>query len=332
LSILVVGSVGLDDVQTPLGARHRVLGGACTYFATAASLYTQVCIVAVVGTDFPQEHLDLLAAQRIDLRGLQIAEGKTFFWSGCYRDDMDVCETLDTQLNVFADFHPSIPEDLRDAEYVFLANIDPELQLEVLDQVRNPRLTALDSMNFWITSKKSILTEALSRVNIVLLNESEVRLYAEDTNLLRAAQRILDLGPQALIIKRGAHGSMLALKVAPSFAMSENEDAQCIGERFFIAPAYPLDRVVDPTGAGDTFAAGFMGYLAKTGDLSLGGLRRAVVHGTVVASFTVEDFSIGRLCSLTQEDLESRYENLRQLTFFEPASGGEFPAFSRTVI
>ncbi len=332
MSILVVGSVGLDDVQTPFGRRHRVLGGACTYFATAASLYTQVCIVAVVGTDFPQEHLDLLASQRIDLRGLQIAEGDTFFWSGCYRDDMDVCETLDTQLNVFADFHPTIPEDLRDAEYVFLANIDPELQLEVLDQVRNPRLTALDSMNFWITSKKEVLTEALSRVDVVLLNESEVRLYAQDHNLLRAAQCILELGPQALIIKRGAHGAMLALREAPSCPVAESVDAGCVGERFFIAPAYPLDRVVDPTGAGDTFAAGFMGYVARTGDLSLGGMRRAVVHGTVMASFTVQDFSIDRLRSLTWEELQARYENLRQLTFFEPAKGDEFPTFSRTLV
>ncbi len=334
MSILVVGSVGLDDVQTPFGRRHRVLGGACTYFATAASLYTQVCIVAVVGTDFPQEHLDLLASQRIDLRGLQIAEGETFFWSGCYRDDMDVCQTLDTQLNVFADFHPTIPEDLRDAEYVFLANIDPELQLEVLDQVRNPRMTALDSMNFWITSKKEVLTEALSRVDVVLLNESEVKLYAQDPNLLRAAQCILDLGPQALIIKRGAHGAMLALR-APSSSLTQAQDngnAKDVGERFFLAPAYPLDRVVDPTGAGDTFAAGFMGYVARTGDLSLGGLRRAVVHGTVVASFTVQDFSIDRLRSLTREELQARYENLRQLTFFEPARGDEFPAFSRTLV
>ncbi len=320
MSILVVGSVGLDDVQTPMGERKRVLGGACTYFAAAASLYTDVSIVAVVGTDFPREHIDLFKSRQIDLRGLQVVEGETFFWSGCYRDDLDTCDTLETQLNVFADFHPTIPEDLRDSEYVFLANIDPELQIEVLEQVHHPRLTALDSMNYWIHSKKTALTEALSRVDVVLLNETEVRQYAQESNLLAAAQAILSLGPQALIIKRGAHGAML---ITPG---------PTIGERLFVAPAYPVERVVDPTGAGDTFAAGFMGYLAKANDLSLGSMRRAVVHGTVVASFTVQDFSIDRLRSLTWEEMEMRYQNLRRITYFEPATQSEFSAFGRALV
>ncbi|MBC7235825.1 MAG: sugar kinase [Chloroflexi bacterium] len=320
MSILVVGSVGLDDVQTPMGCRRRVLGGACTYFAAAASLYTQVRIVAVVGTDFPQDHIDLFVSRQIDLRGLQVVEGETFFWSGLYRDDLDACETLDTRLNVFADFHPTIPDELRDSEYLFLANIDPELQLEVLDQMHHPRLTALDSMNFWITSKKAALIEALSRVDVVLLNESEIKLLTQQPNWIAAAEAILGLGPRALIVKRGAHGAALVTR------------GESVGDRFFMVPAYPLDYVVDPTGAGDTFAAGFMGYLAKTGDLSLGAMRRAVVQGTVVASFTVQDFSIDRLRTLTLEEIHVRYQTLRRLTYFEPATEDEFPGFDRALI
>ncbi len=312
MSILVVGSVALDDVETPAGRRSRTLGGACTYFAAAASLYTPVRIVAVVGTDFPAEHLDFLRSRQIDLQGLQIVEGKTFFWAGRYDADLNKAETLETQLNVFADFHPSVPEALRRSEYVFLANIDPDLQIEVLQQMRHPRLTALDSMNFWITSKKDTLARALSLVDVVLLNEAEVKQFAEEANLILAARRILALGPKALVIKRGEYGAMLVTRGDPW------------GERLFLVPAYPLERVVDPTGAGDTFAAGFMGYLARSGELSQAALRRAVVHGTVVASFTVEDFSIDRLRTLTLADVQARYEEFQQLTCFEnlPATAG----------
>lgn len=313
MSILVVGSVALDDVETPAGRRSKTLGGACTYFATAASLYTDVRIVAVVGTDFPAEHLDFLRGRGIDLQGLQIVEGKTFFWAGRYGADLNRAETLDTQLNVFADFHPSVPEALRRSEYVFLANIDPELQIEVLQQMHHPRLTALDSMNFWITSKKAALARALSLVDVVLLNEAEVRQFAEEANLILAARRILSLGPKALVIKRGEYGAMLVTR------------GDSLGESFFLVPAYPLERVVDPTGAGDTFAAGFMGYLARSGELSQAALRRAVVHGTVVASFTVEDFSIDRLRTLTWAEVQARYDTFRQLTYFERS-----PAAART--
>ncbi|HHX63258.1 MAG TPA: sugar kinase [Chloroflexi bacterium] len=315
MGILVVGSVALDDVQTPVGHRPRTLGGACTYFATAASLYTRVSVVGVVGTDFPQEHIDFLRTRDIDLRGLQVMDGKTFFWAGRYGTDLDNAETLDTQLNVFADFHPTVPQDLRGSEYVFLANIDPELQIEVLKQVSSPRLTALDSMNFWITSKRDTLTEALSMVDVVFLNEAEVKLYAQDGNLIAAAGQILDLGPRALIIKRGEHGAMLVTR------------GDGFGQRFFLTPAYPLERVVDPTGAGDTFAAGFMGYLASSSDLSLETFRRAVVHGTVVASFTVEDFSIDRLRSLQVGDIRERYDMFRSLTHFDPLADEECRAF-----
>jgi sugar/nucleoside kinase (ribokinase family) len=298
-----------------MGHRARTLGGACTYFATVASLYTRVSVVAVVGTDFPQEHLDFMQARDIDLRGLQVVDGKTFFWAGRYGTDLDNAETLDTQLNVFADFHPQVPEDLRGCEFVFLANIDPELQIEVLKQMRSPRLTALDSMNFWITMKRDALTEALSMVDVVFLNEAEVKLYAQDDNLIVAARRILDLGPRALIIKRGEHGAMLVT------------GGDQPGQSFFLTPAYPLEAVVDPTGAGDTFAAGFMGYLAKDGNLSLETFRRAIVHGTVVASFTVEDFSIDRLRGLGIPDIRARYDVFRSLTHFDPLIDAECRVF-----
>jgi sugar/nucleoside kinase (ribokinase family) len=317
LSILVVGSVGLDDVQTPAGARSRTLGGACTYFATAASLYARVHIVAVVGTDFPAEHIDFLAGRGIDLSGLQTVEGKTFFWAGRYGQDLNSAETLDTQLNVFAGFHPLISPELARSEFVFLANIDPELQIEVLEQMRAPWLTALDSMNYWITSKRAALAQAISMVDIVFFNEHEVRLFAGEPNLIRAGRAILALGPKALVIKRGEHGAMLVTR------------GPCLGESFFLSPAYPLECVVDPTGAGDTFAAGFMGFLARDGALSLQALRRAVVHGTVLASFTVEDFSIDRLRTLSLTEVHARYDEFRYLTHFESLSYSEVECFRR---
>jgi sugar/nucleoside kinase (ribokinase family) len=317
LSILVVGSVGLDNVQTPFGTRIRTLGGACSYFAAAASLYDCVRMVAVVGRDFPQEHLAFFESRGIDLRGLQIIEGQTFFWAGRYSANLDDAETLDTQLNVFADFHPIIPPDLCSAEYVFLANIDPDLQIEVLDQITAPRVVALDSMNFWVNTKRDALTRALSRVDIVLLNETEVRLYTIERNLFAGARHILALGPKALIIKRGEHGALLITR------------GDGLRENLFVVPAYPVDSVVDPTGAGDTFAAGFMGYLAKTRDVSLGALRRAMVHGAVVASFTVQDFSIDRLRNLTLDEITCRYDDVRCIAHFEPPASCDAEALKR---
>ncbi len=305
MSILVVGSVAIDNIETPAGSRSRILGGACTYFATAASLYAQVRMVGVVGADFPPEHLRFLQSRNIDLRGLQVVEGETFSWSGRYGHDLGDAETLDTRLNVFADFHPALPEEYRSTPYVFLANIDPELQIEVLSQMDSPRLTALDSMNFWMSSKREALTRAMQQVDVVLLNEAEVIQYASEPNLIVATQAILDLGPRALVVKRGRYGAMLVTRGAS------------IGERFFLTPAYPLEHVVDPTGAGDTFAAGFMGYLAQTGDLSVAGLRRAVVHGTLVASFTVQDFSIDALRNLTLADVVTRYDDFALLTHYD---------------
>ena len=305
MGILVVGSIGLDNVATPFGQRTDVLGGSCTYFGTAASIYDKVAIVGVVGSDFPQEHIAFLQTRQIDLRGLKVVEGKTFRWSGCYGQDLDVAKTIETQLNVFAGFRPDIPEDLREIPYVFLANIDPDLQLAVLEQVSSPRLVALDSMNYWITSKRERLAEAMAHVDLVLVNEDEARMFTGEGNLISAAESILALGPHAVVVKKGQHGAML---------LTRDGD---LPRRAFSVPAYPLASVVDPTGAGDTFAGGLVGYLARTGDLTLGGLRRAVVHGAVVASFTVQGFSIDALRDLTMEDVDQRYADMLCLTHFD---------------
>ena len=300
MSLVVVGSMALDTVRTPFGEVKEVLGGAATFFSLAASQYTKVHVVAVVGEDFPEAHLDLLRERDIDVSGVQRRPGRTFRWVGEYDYDLNTAHTLDTQLGVFADFHPELPEHYRDADFVFCANIDPVLQLEVLRQMRSPRLRALDSMNFWIESKRAELTEAMSNVDVVLLNEGEVRQYAATYNLYAAARRLLDLGPAALVVKKGEHGAVL---VSPSGV--------------FVAPAFPLESVLDPTGAGDSFAGGFIGYLAGAGDVSLATIRRAMIHGSTVASFAVEEFSVGRLLRLRRDELQERYDQFRELTTFE---------------
>ncbi len=298
--VLVVGSLGLDTLKTPFGEAHDILGGTTSYFSLAGRIYTDVRVVAVVGRDFPQDYRDLLERGTVDLRGLQVMDGETFRWSGQYRFDMNVAETLDTRLNVFADFHPRLPEDYRDTQYVFLANIHPSLQLEVLDQVRRPKLVVADSMNLWIETTKSTLTEVLRRADIVLLNDSEVRQYAGTPNLIAGGRAILELGPRAVVVKKGEHGALLISR----------EDG------VFVAPAYPQDDVRDPTGAGDSFAGGFVGYLASRDDVSPEAIRRAIVHGCAVASFTVEDFGVRRLADVTRADVLERYSVFRSLTQF----------------
>lgn len=298
--VLCVGTVGLDTVETPFGRAEDSLGGSAAYFTAAASLHTQTLLVSVVGEDFPEAHRDFLAGCQADLNGLQMLPGRCFRWSGRYHFDMNQRDTLDTQLNVLAEFQPRLPESFRDAEYVFLANVDPRLQLEVLEQVRSPRLTMLDSMNFWISGAREALTEAISRVNIVMMNEEEVRQYADTPNLLKGARHILDQGPDTLIVKKGEYGAVLFR-----------------GDGFFYCPAYPLENVTDPTGAGDSFAGGFMGHLARTGDLSMANLRRSLVYGSVVASFTVEDFSVKRLATVTREEVTKRYREFREFTYFD---------------
>lgn len=298
--VLVVGSLGLDTVKTPFGQASDVLGGTSSYFSLAASMYTDVQVVAVVGTDFPQEYRAILEARPIDLRGLQVMAGKTFRWSGEYRFDMNVAETLDTQLNVFADFHPRLPEDYRHTEYVFLANIHPALQLEVLSQVHLPKLVVLDSMNFWIENSRPSLSEVMRRSDIVLLNDGEVRQFTGTPNLIAGAREILALGPRAVVVKKGEHGALLV----------SSDDG------VFVAPAYPQEEVRDPTGAGDSFAGGFIGYLASRDDTSAEAIRRAIIHGSAIASFTVEDFSVRRLERLTSQEVLERYAIFRNLTQF----------------
>ncbi len=305
MTILVVGSLALDSIQTPFGRTRDDLGGSAVYFSAAASLFDRVNLVGVVGSDFPQQHLDFLAARNIDMRGLQVAEGKTFRWSGRYDYDMNTAQTLDTQLNVFATFHPVLPEDYKDSEYVFLANIDPELQIEVLSQVRKPKLVVLDTMNYWIDYKRDALTEAFRLADVIVINEAETRQFGKTFSLIRAARKILELGPKVLIIKRGEYGASM-------FAAGHDPISS-----YFFVPAYPLEKYQDPTGAGDSFAGGFMGYLAKAGPLSIGAMKRAVVHGSVVASYVVEDFSLNRLRTLTHAEIHERYEDFKHFSHFE---------------
>jgi sugar/nucleoside kinase (ribokinase family) len=299
MGIVVVGTVAFDTVETPFGRGENVLGGSATYFSTSASFFSDVSLVAVVGEDFPEEHLQFLRSRDIDLQGLQQIPGKTFHWSGKYGYDLNEAQTLDTQLNVLLDFKPELPASYRDTDVLFLANIDPELQLQVLDQVTQPRLTACDSMNFWISSKPEALKEVMKRVDIVVINEGEARMLTGEANLVKAARQIISLGCKRLVVKRGEYGVLMFTD-----------------ETVFAAPAWPLEEVFDPTGAGDTFAGGFMGYLANTGDLSEEGMRQALVFGSVMASFNVEDFSLNRMKQLTYSEIEARYRSFRSLTSF----------------
>ncbi len=298
--VLIVGSVAIDSVRTPLGEAEEALGGAATYSSVAASFFAPVDLVGVVGRDFPQEHLEFLRGRGVNLEGLQISEGETFRWKGYYDYDVNQAHTLATHLNVFESFRPTLPEGYRDAQYVFLANIDPDLQLEVLQQVRAPKLTFCDTMNFWIEGKKDRLLEVLKRVDVAFMNDAEARELCGTFSLVRAGRALLDMGPRAVIVKKGEHGAVLFTR-----------------EAHFSAPSFPLEEVVDPTGAGDTFAGGFIGYLASTDDTSEPNLRRAVIHGSVLASYNVEDFSLGRMRRLTHEDIRHRYHEFRRIAFFE---------------
>ena len=291
MSILVVGSVAFDSVKTPYGEAEESIGGSATYFSAAASFYTPVDIVAVVGRDFPRESLQFLSERHVDLSGLEVADGQTFRWAGEYEPNMNDRQTLDTQLNVFADFHPNLTDRHREQPFVFLANIDPELQGSVLHQTIHPKLIVCDTMDFWISGKREALLETLTKVDVLIINDSEARELVDDYNLARAANQILGLGPRAVVIKRGEHGATLITN-----------------DTYFSVPAFPVLTVIDPTGAGDSFAGGFVGYLAKSQDTSDTGLKNAMVHGSVMASFNVEDFSVRRLESLTQHEIDLRYE------------------------
>lgn len=304
-SILVVGSVAYDTVETPFGRAERVLGGSASFFSVAASFFVPVRLVAVVGTDFAQKDLDTLAAHRVDLEGLERAEGKTFHWAGRYSYDLNARETLATDLNVFEAFRPRIPQAYRSSSHVFLGNIHPALQREVLDQVDGPRLVACDTMNFWIERTPEELKETLRRVDVLLINDAEARQLSGEWNIVKAARAIRAMGPRVLVMKKGEHGVVM------------------FGEHgAFSAPAYPLEEVFDPTGAGDTFAGGFLGYLASVqGDGHPGeeALRRAVVMGSTLASFCVEAFSLDRLLTLTRAEIDERFGLFKRLTHFELA-------------
>lgn len=300
--VLIVGSVALDSVQTPSGRAVRALGGAAVYSSVAASFFAPVRMVGVVGEDFPAEHVDFLKSRNIDVMGLQIVPGgRTFHWAGAYEGDMNQADTLATELNVFQDFRPELPEAYLSSDYVFLANIDPELQLSVLDQVPAAKLKAVDTMNFWITSKYDALREVISRVDVVFINDAELRQFTGIVNLTKAAAAVHDLGPSYVIVKKGEHGAVM----------------YCNQELCFAAASYPLAEVADPTGAGDSFAGGFMGYLAGTGQINPTNLRRAVVYGSTLASYNVQEFSLNRFKSLTKGEIASRYDEFKRIVLVD---------------
>lgn len=299
MSILVVGSVALDSVQTPFGKRNEVLGGSATFFSIAASFFDRVDIIATVGEDFPKRHIRLLEKRDIGLDGLLVKKGKTFRWEGRYEYDLNIAHTLATHLNVFKDFAPIIPCSLQNSKFLFLANIDPDLQDKVLCQVDSPKLVACDTMNHWIAGKKKSLEKFLHKVDIFLLNEEEARQFTGEANLIRCAKSIISSGPKAVVIKKGEHGVIYYSKTS-----------------HFITPAYPLENVYDPTGAGDTFAGGMIGFLSKAGKLNDVTVRKSIIFGSILASFVVEDFSVNKLLKISFADIMKRYNNFRRMTKF----------------
>jgi sugar/nucleoside kinase (ribokinase family) len=302
VSLLVVGSLGIDTIETPFGSVKDVLGGSATYISTAASYFSApVRLVGVVGNDFPGEHIQFLESREIDLEGLQIdKEGKTFRWGGRYLYDLNSRETLYTELNVFEKFNPVIPESYRKSAYICLGNIDPVLQKRVLQQVSKPRLVVGDTMNFWIQGKVDALKETLTMLDVLILNDAEARELTREPNLIRAAKSIIRMGPKIVVIKKGEHGAMMVTE-----------------QTIFSAPAYPLETINDPTGAGDAFAGGFTGWIARTDDLSENNIKRAVIYGSTLASFCVERFSLDRFSDLTYLDIQDRFREFRELSRFE---------------
>jgi sugar/nucleoside kinase (ribokinase family) len=305
MSILVVGSVALDHVETPFGSAKDSLGGSAIYFSAAASYFAPVRVVGVVGDDFPHDKLEFLHKRKVDFQGLETQPGKTFRWGGRYDFDLNSRTTLFTHLNVFEKFKPVIPEAYRDSDFVFLGNIAPDLQMDVLDQIHSPKLVALDTMNYWIEGSLSDLHKTLQKVHVLLLNDSEARQLAQEPNLLKASRIIRKMGPQVLVIKKGEHGALIFM-----------EDA------IFWAPAYPLETINDPTGAGDTFAGGFMGYLAKAPELSPEAYKRALIFGSTLASFSVESFSMDRLRNLQPDEIRERFKAFWLMMNFDYLNSG----------
>ena len=302
MSILVVGSVAFDTLATPYGKREKILGGSATYFSLAASYFTKVRVVAVVGDDFAAEHEGVMKARGVDTTGIERAAGKTFHWGGEYGDNVNEAKTKFTDLNVFQNFRPQIPQAYGDTEYLFLANIDPKLQLEVRRQMPRVKMTGGDTMNLWINNSRPQLIETLKKVDILLINDGEAKLLASDTSLARAARKVLAMGPRALVIKHGEYGATIFF---PD------------GVHPFRAPALPIEEVQDPTGAGDSFAGGFMGYIASQGKLDRPALTRAMFYGSVMGSFAVERFGTERLQSLTRDEIDDRFKIFRELTHLD---------------
>jgi len=307
VSLLVVGSVAFDSVKTPYGSVDRVLAGAGTYFSVAASFFTDVRIVAVVGEDFTATEEKLFLNRGIDISGIAHAKGKSFFWAGEYGENVNDAKTLDTQLGVFADFNPQIPEKHRNTEYVFLANIDPVLQVNVRKQVNGAKFVGGDTMNYWINGSRPQLAEMLRVVDALLINDTEAKMLAQDFSLVRAAKKVLTMGPKALVIKHGEYGATVFFQ----------DGAFGLGRHPFRAPTLPIEKVIDPTGAGDCFAGGFMGYIASQGELTREVFKRAMFYGGVMGSFAVEDFGPARLLKLTRPEIEERYKIFRELTHIE---------------
>jgi ribokinase len=299
VDVIMVGTVALDSVRTPFGEVEETLGGSAVYASVAANTFAKVGLVGVIGNDFPKKHLEFLKKKGIDLAGLETADGDTFRWKGYYEYDMNQAHTLDTRLNVLSRFNPKLPKEYCDARYVFLANTDPEIQLNVFNQIRKPKLVMLDTMNFWIDNKKEALKDIIGKVDVMLTNDAEARQYFGTPNLIKAGRAFLDMGPKAVIIKKGEHGAILFT-----------------GDQCFVAPAYPLENLVDPTGAGDSFAGGFIGWLAKTDDISPRNMRKAVVFGSIVASYNAEDFSLNKLKTITRDDIFNRYMSFQDIASF----------------
>ncbi|MEW6509481.1 MAG: PfkB family carbohydrate kinase [Bacteroidota bacterium] len=302
MSVLVVGSLALDSIETPFGVSKETVGGSATYIAASASYFANpIRLVGIVGGDFPKRGLAFLEERHIDLEGLEIVEGgKTFRWSGRYRYDLNERDTLSTELNVFEKFDPKIPEKYRKSRIVCLGNIDPQLQLRVLEQMEQPRVVVCDTMNYWIERKNAELRETLKQINVVILNDSEARLLSREPNLIKAGRVIRQMGPSVVIIKKGEHGALLLTE-----------------QIVFSAPAYPMENIFDPTGAGDSFAGGFVGWLARTDDMSEENLKRAVIYGSTLASFCVEKFGVEGLADLTYLQIQDRFRQFRELSRFD---------------
>ena len=299
---ILAGTIGLDDIETPFGKVSEVLGGSGIYSAFAASFFTKPGIVSIAGEDLPEEHINTIREKGISIEGVE-RKGKNFRWEGLYEFDMNEAKTLRTELNSLAEFNPKVPEEYRKAGYVFLANLDPDVQLKVIEQMESPEFIVMDTMNFWIDHKKDQLLEVMKKVDVIVLNDGEARQLFETVNLITAANRALELARKAVIIKKGEHGALLFVKEGGKV-------------RHFNAPGYPLETVRDPTGCGDSFGGGFIGWIAKTKDTSDAGMRKAVIYGSVLASFNAEDFSLERQKSLTNEEIEKRYNEMRELREF----------------